>query len=64
MASAKNVTLYLEGRITAHTARSIWRSALETLASHPDRPIVIDTARLEYVAGIAAVAKDISGIAE
>jgi phospholipid/cholesterol/gamma-HCH transport system permease protein len=49
MASAENLTLCLEGRITAHTATSIWRSALDTLASHPDRPIVIDTSRLEYV---------------
>lgn len=49
MASAENLTLRLEGRITAHTATSIWRSALDTLASHPDRPIVIDTSRLEYV---------------
>jgi len=49
MASVENVTLRLEGRITAHTARSIWRSALDTLESHPDRPILIDTSRLEYV---------------
>jgi len=49
MASAENVTVQLEGRITAHTATSIWRSALETLASHPDRPILIDASRLEYV---------------
>jgi phospholipid/cholesterol/gamma-HCH transport system permease protein len=49
MASAENLTLRLEGRITAHTAASIWRSALDTLASNPDRPIVIDASRLEYV---------------
>jgi phospholipid/cholesterol/gamma-HCH transport system permease protein len=49
MAAAENVTLRLEGRITAHTATSIWRSALDTLASHPDRPIVIDASGLEYV---------------
>jgi phospholipid/cholesterol/gamma-HCH transport system permease protein len=49
MVSAENLTLRLEGRITAHTAASIWRSALDTLASNPDRPIVIDASRLEYV---------------
>jgi phospholipid/cholesterol/gamma-HCH transport system permease protein len=49
MASVENLTLRLEGRITAHTAASIWRSALDTLASNPDRPIVIDASRLEYV---------------
>jgi phospholipid/cholesterol/gamma-HCH transport system permease protein len=49
MASAESLTLRLEGRITAHTVTSIWRSALDTLASHPDRAIVIDTSRLEYV---------------
>jgi phospholipid/cholesterol/gamma-HCH transport system permease protein len=49
MASVENFTLHLEGRITAHTATSIWRSALDTLESHPDQPILIDTSRLEYV---------------
>jgi phospholipid/cholesterol/gamma-HCH transport system permease protein len=49
MASDENLTLHLEGRITAYTATPIWRSALDTLASHPDRPIVIDASRLEYV---------------
>jgi phospholipid/cholesterol/gamma-HCH transport system permease protein len=49
MAYAENLTLRLEGRITAHTAASVWRSALETFAAHPDRPIVIDTSGLEYV---------------
>jgi phospholipid/cholesterol/gamma-HCH transport system permease protein len=49
MASSENVTLRLEGQLTARTATSIWRSTLETLASHPDRPIVIDASRLEYV---------------
>jgi len=49
MASTENLTLRLEGRVTAQTATSIWRSALDTLTSHPDRPIVIDTSRLEYV---------------
>jgi len=49
MASSENLTLRLEGRITAHTATSIWGSALDTLASYPDRAIVIDASRLEYI---------------
>jgi phospholipid/cholesterol/gamma-HCH transport system permease protein len=49
MASAESLTLRLEGRITAHTATSIWQSALNALASHPDQPVVIDASRLEYV---------------
>jgi phospholipid/cholesterol/gamma-HCH transport system permease protein len=49
MASAESVTLSLEGRITAQTATSTWRRALETLASHPDRPVVIDASHLEHV---------------
>lgn len=43
------VTLALQGRITAHTAMPVWRSAVETLNSHPDRPIVIDASRVEHV---------------
>ena len=42
----------LEGRITAHTAAPIWHSALDTLARHPDRPVVVDASRLEYVDNI------------
>lgn len=38
----------LKGRITAYTAAPIWRSALETLARNPDRPIIVDAAQLEY----------------
>jgi phospholipid/cholesterol/gamma-HCH transport system permease protein len=49
MASAESVTLHLEGRITAQTATPIWRRALDTLASHPDRPVVVDTSRLGQV---------------
>ena len=49
MAPDVSVTVRLEGRITANTATAIWRSTLETLAAHPDRPIVIDASRLEYV---------------
>jgi phospholipid/cholesterol/gamma-HCH transport system permease protein len=43
------VGVVLEGRITAHTAAPIWQSAIETLARNPDRPIVVDASRLEYV---------------
>lgn len=49
MASGENIIVRLEGRITAHSAASMWRSALETFAAHPDRPIVVDTSGLEYV---------------
>lgn len=43
------VTFSLEGRITARTVGSIWAEALQTLARHPDRPIVIDASRLEHL---------------
>jgi phospholipid/cholesterol/gamma-HCH transport system permease protein len=43
------VCVVLEGRITAHTAAPIWQSAIETLASNPDRPILVDASRLQYV---------------
>ena len=48
-AAADDVRVVLEGRITAHTAAPIWQSAIETLARNPDRPIVVDASRLEYV---------------
>jgi phospholipid/cholesterol/gamma-HCH transport system permease protein len=47
--TADSVTFVLDSRITAHTAASIWRAALNTLASHPDQPVVLDASRLEYV---------------
>jgi phospholipid/cholesterol/gamma-HCH transport system permease protein len=47
--ASENVTLRLEGQLTARTATSVWRSALDALASHRGRPIVIDASRLEYV---------------
>lgn len=47
--SAEGVTFILDSQITAHTATSIWRSALNTFATHPNRPIVIDASRLEHV---------------
>jgi phospholipid/cholesterol/gamma-HCH transport system permease protein len=47
--------LTLEGRITAYTAAPVWQSALETLDRNPDRPVIVDATRLEYIddAGIA-----------
>ena len=44
-----DVRVVLEGRITAYTAGPVWRAAIETLARNPDRPIVVDASRLEYV---------------
>jgi len=39
----------LDERLTAHTAGPVWREALETLARHPDRPVVVDAGRLAYL---------------
>jgi len=47
--SGQGIELLLEGRITAYTAAPIWQSAIDTLARNPDRPIVVDASRLEYV---------------
>jgi len=47
-AASDGVRIVLKGRITAYTAAPIWRSALETLASNPDRPIIIDAAQVKY----------------
>jgi phospholipid/cholesterol/gamma-HCH transport system permease protein len=43
------VIVVLEGRITAYTAAPIWRSAIDTLVRNPNRPVVVDASRLEYV---------------
>src|SRR5215470_1478037 len=40
--------IVLKGRITAYSAAPIWRSALETLAGNPARPIIIDASEVEY----------------
>ena len=40
--------LALEGRITAYSAASVWRSAIATVTAYPDRPVVVDASRLEY----------------
>jgi phospholipid/cholesterol/gamma-HCH transport system permease protein len=47
--AADTATIRLEGRITAHTVAPIWRAALETLSRNPDRRVVVDASRLEYV---------------
>jgi phospholipid/cholesterol/gamma-HCH transport system permease protein len=47
--AARVIELPLEGRITAYTAAPIWQSALAILSRNPDRPIVVDASRLEYV---------------
>jgi phospholipid/cholesterol/gamma-HCH transport system permease protein len=43
------VSVVLEGRITAYTAAPIWKSAIDTLTRNPNRPILVDASRLEYV---------------
>lgn len=51
------VVLPLEGRITAYSVAPIWRNALDTLSRNPDRPVLIDASRLEYIddTGIALI---------
>jgi phospholipid/cholesterol/gamma-HCH transport system permease protein len=51
------VTFPLQGRLTAYTVAPVWRAALDTLARHPDRPIIVDASRLEYIddTGIALI---------
>ena len=39
----------LAGRITAHTAAPIWRSAVEALERNPTQPVIIDASRIEHV---------------
>src|SRR4029079_2629240 len=41
--------IVLQGRITAYTAAPIWSTALEMLARYPDRPVIVDASRLEYL---------------
>jgi phospholipid/cholesterol/gamma-HCH transport system permease protein len=52
---ADDVTVLLEGRITAFTAAPIWQSAIDALERNPGRPIIVDASRLEHVddAGLA-----------
>jgi ABC-type transporter Mla MlaB component len=42
------VCIELKGSITAYTAAPVWRSALETLARNPDRPIIVDASHVEH----------------
>lgn len=50
-------TFSLAGRITAATVAPIWRGALGMLSRNPDRPVLVDASRLEYIdgAGIALI---------
>ncbi|HCU53897.1 MAG TPA: endopeptidase [Gammaproteobacteria bacterium] len=48
-ATTGTVTFSLEGRLTAYTVAPVWRNALDTLTRNPDRPIVVDASRLEYI---------------
>jgi phospholipid/cholesterol/gamma-HCH transport system permease protein len=47
--SNDDITVVLQGRITAYTAAPIWQSAVETLIQNPNRPIVVDASKLSYV---------------
>jgi phospholipid/cholesterol/gamma-HCH transport system permease protein len=51
------VTFALEGRLTAYRVAPVWADALQTLTRNPDRPIVVDASRLEYIddTGIALI---------
>jgi phospholipid/cholesterol/gamma-HCH transport system permease protein len=43
------VSVLLAGRITAYTAAPVWKSAVDTLMRNPNRPVIVDASRLEYV---------------
>ena len=47
--AGQGASVVLQGRITAYSAAPIWKAARETLARHPDRPIIVDASRLEYI---------------
>jgi len=49
VSSTDSATIVLEGRITAYTVAPIWRAALETLSRNPNRRVVVDASRLDYV---------------
>src|SRR5262249_23479596 len=44
-----SASIVLEGRITAYTASPVWQAALNTLAKNPERPVIVDASRLEYI---------------
>lgn len=46
---ASTANIVLEGRITAYTAAPVWQAALDTLAKNPNRPVVVEASRLEYI---------------
>src|ERR1700747_204353 len=46
------VRIELKARLTAYTAAPIWRSALDTLARNPGRPIIVDASQVEYADGV------------
>ena len=49
-ADARDIpVITLDERLTAHTVGPVWRDTLETLSRHPDRPVVVDAARLRYL---------------
>ncbi len=56
-AGTEAASIVLAGRITAYTAASAWQAALATLAGNPDRPVIVDATKLEYLddVGIALV---------
>jgi phospholipid/cholesterol/gamma-HCH transport system permease protein len=47
--AASPAEIPLAGRVTAYTAGPVWQSALDTLNRNPDRPVVVDASRLEYI---------------
>lgn len=44
-----DVSITLEGRLMASNIGPIWAEAAQTLERHPDRQILVDASRLEYV---------------
>jgi len=55
--AADAARIVLEGRITAFTAAPIWSAAKDALARNPNRPVVVDASRLEFIddVGIALI---------
>ncbi|MDB6089061.1 MAG: endopeptidase [Gammaproteobacteria bacterium] len=43
------VSVVLQGRITAYTAAPVWKYAIDTLTRNPNRRVIVDASRLEYV---------------
>jgi phospholipid/cholesterol/gamma-HCH transport system permease protein len=55
--SERDVSFALEGRLTALNIAPVWAEAVRTLERNPQRRIVVDASRLEYIdaTGIALV---------